>query len=475
MTHDENKAQNSPLYASEWNAAAKQLNVVRKAPSYIIYKTDGLVRALNCKTNEIQFENASASTVINNVFGVLTDGGVIFFRQGTYTITAQLTPTYDKLQLCGEGRENTVLKLGANVHLLSLENDIDDVTIRDLSFDGTKATYNTDYWCGVSGATVKRILIENCDFHDFEGKGCYGTQWSNFHIRNCRFYNNDQDGLYLEGIDANFTKQGQITDCIAYGNARKGFNNGRIKDITFKGCIAYSNTGDGWNLEGSTDGSYILENTKLIGCTAFSNGENGFRVQRQVYNVALIDCDAYTNTASGLYIRGDDSYIMRNIRVIGGSYYENNDHGINVSYGMKHVKITDLSVYNNDAGAGSKDGISFSETTNFEHILVCNIHAYDNQGAHTQDYGVDFGTGDESAKDICVCNVWGEGNTSGLFRGTITAKFNIQGIADRIVMNDGLLVDPKNHADATLSGTEIIIEIEVNGSPYYFKVSPTKA
>ena len=41
-------------------------------------------------------------------------------------------------------------------------------------------------------------------------------------------------------------------------------------------------------------------------------------------------------------------------------------------------------------------------------------------------------------------------------------------------LRDLVLKNPKNHADATLSDTPKIVEIDLGGVPYYFKVYPTK-
>lgn len=45
---------------------------------------------------------------------------------------------------------------------------------------------------------------------------------------------------------------------------------------------------------------------------------------------------------------------------------------------------------------------------------------------------------------------------------------------NRIDFLDHYIANPKNHADATLSGTPKVVEIDIGGTPYYFKVYPTK-
>lgn len=359
------------------------------------------------------YNNPVFSTLMNN--NILTGTGKFCLGKGTYTVTATLAPTSGSFELGGAGRENTILKLGVNAHLLQLDS-IDDITIRDLSFDGTKATYDSSVWSGITGGTVNNVLVENCDFYNFKGKGVYINGWANSHFKNCRFYSNDQDGLYLERVGATPCSKIQITDCISYSNGRKGFNNGGIKDVRFGGCVAYSNSEDGWNLEGSSDDSYQLENVKLLGCTAYSNTQNGFRVQMQSYNVSLIGCDSYSNSEGGLYVRGHDTYPLKNFKVLGGNFYENTQHGININYGIKNLKVVGASIYNTGA---PYDGIAFgANSTVFEHFLFDDIHAYDDQTVATQAHGLDFGTTDFSAQDIAVRNLQGEGNTTALFKGT---------------------------------------------------------
>jgi len=42
------------------------------------------------------------------------------------------------------------------------------------------------------------------------------------------------------------------------------------------------------------------------------------------------------------------------------------------------------------------------------------------------------------------------------------------------MLNNQLIQDPKNYADATLSGTPKIVEMKIGGVSYYVKVYPTK-
>ena len=346
--------------------------------------------------------------------------GSLMAESGTYDITATIVPTVGNFSLRGQGREATIFKLGANHHLLQLAS-IDNISIEDMSFDGTKATYDGDLWVGLLTGSVDNLYVDNCDFHDFAGKGAYIRETTNSVFKTSRFYSNTQDGLYLENNGlGNPSQHVSVTSCFAYDNDRVGFNNGEIKDITYIDCQAYSNTEDGWNLEGASDNSYQLENIKLTNCVAYDNTQNGYRIQMECYNIELTSCDAYGNINQGLYLRGHDTYPMRNIKIIGGSYYLNDLNGISMAYGMEYVKIDNVSVYNNDQGDTNNDGISLSNVTAMLNISFNNINAYDDQGAPTQNYGLDFSTVNYDGQNIRISNITGTGNTSSLFRGSGT-------------------------------------------------------
>jgi len=55
------------------------------------------------------------------------------------------------------------------------------------------------------------------------------------------------------------------------------------------------------------------------------------------------------------------------------------------------------------------------------------------------------------------------------------APFTISLPTANLDMSDNIIKDPKNHVASALSGTKKLVEIEIDGSPYYFEVSPTKA
>lgn len=426
-------AANAPITCTDWGNLADEdgflaLGRNRYHCVYVVYTDGNWYYAENGTTGALDYGGPSgnggaagnnAAAVIQAVLDAMgANGGLLFMKRGTYTITATIAPTSGDFEIIGEGRENTVLQLGFNGHLLQV-NSVDNITIRDLSMDGEKATYATDAWVGGLFQIVDNLLVENCDFYDFAGKGVFARKVSDSMFNDCRFYSNTQDGLYLESEVApgDPSERVVVNSCIAYSNTRKGFNNGHVKDIIYNDCFSYSNTEDGWNIEGSADDSYQLRNIALIGCKSFSNTIWGFRVQQICYNVIIDGCEAYSNGSGGLSLRGNDTYPMSNVTVSNSSFYLNETDGVNIQYGIHYLKITSVSVFNNDQGETNTDGIAFGFTDHIEHVIIDNVHAYDDQLVATQDRGIDFGAVDHIGKNFYVRCISGDGNTTELFRG----------------------------------------------------------
>jgi len=340
-------------------------------------------------------------------------GGTIMLGIGTYSIESAITPTNGNFQVVGQGRGNTVLKLGGNNHCYVL-NALSNITFRDLEFDGNKAAFAGDVWSGIGGTTQDNLRVDNCSFHDFAGKGIFLSTCTDGNFTNNWFYSNTQDGFYLE--TSSF--RNAVANCISYSNSRKGYNNGIVKDLQYTNCMAYSNE-DGWNIEGSYTGAYTLRNMILNNCTSYGNSQYGYHLQADCHNVSLNNCYAYDNTIDGLYIRGEDTHIMKDIKVYGGSFYENTQCGIRIAYGVHNLTINNVALYNNDQGETNNDGLTVANVTQFQDWIIENIHAYDDQGAATQDRGLDFSTTSLAGKNIWCRNIIGSGNTVGLVRADV--------------------------------------------------------
>ena len=76
---------------------------------YIIYQDGNLYFAFNTKTNQIDFVNIDAGTVIQQAINALPNGGKIFIKGGVYSISeAVISNVY--VEIIGEGIDVTILK-----------------------------------------------------------------------------------------------------------------------------------------------------------------------------------------------------------------------------------------------------------------------------------------------------------------------------------------------------------------------------
>jgi len=117
--------------------------------SYIIFHDDETPKnyyAKNGKTGEIEFQGTDASQIINWCRGNLADGGVIFLRNGNYSITTPLLFEGDneawrfsqEYRLIGESI-NGVTLVGANgVNVIELTNQV-RVTIANMRINSNNA------------------------------------------------------------------------------------------------------------------------------------------------------------------------------------------------------------------------------------------------------------------------------------------------------------------------------------------------
>ncbi len=317
---------------------------------------------------------------------------------------------------------NAEVDLGGNHHMFIITGD--KVTFLGGMLNGNKAIYNTDLWCGVATDGTRRedITIKDVAAHDFNGKGIY-LKGLGVYLENCRTYSNGQDGIYFEGsLPATPCEDVCVINCESWSNGRKGFNNGIIHNVEFIGCESHENTEDGWNIEGGTGVAldYYWTDVTLIRCKAYENIQNGYRAQMGGRRLCMEDCEGYSNQSNGAYIRGrDDAWNISELKIIGGSYHENELNGILLAYGIKYLKLIGPSVFNNDQSNGGYDGISVgNQSANQTHWLFDDVYTYDDQGAPTQDRGLDLGVYNYAGQQIVVTTLMGSGNTIALLRQT---------------------------------------------------------
>jgi len=404
---------------------ANAAEIPSKGVRYVINSSEGITIMMDQNNGRLVYKDILADKVIQRAINTLGNErasvGIIKLK-GTFIISK--TIKLDNNINLDLSEANLVL--GGNINMFNL-NGKKDITIIGGNFDGNKVKYNSEYWSGIVGQGT-RVTIDGTVFHDFHGKGIYGSWLSNSTIKNVRSYNNDQDGIMLDsGLRRNTNENVRFMNCYSWSNGRKGFNIGIAKQISFVSCVSYNNKEDGWNIEGGTPGvDYYWYDINLIDCKSYGNGDCGYRIQMGGRRITLINCDSFGN-GSGAFVRGrDDAWNIDGVTILGGNYYSNSRSGIRFSYGVQHVNVTGVSIFNNNQGEAGYNGIDFKNTSNLAHVVVSNVRAFDDQKIHKQMRGVDFGTSNLNGQNILVSNLTGNGNIIELFRGIITKAYIIQ-------------------------------------------------
>jgi parallel beta-helix repeat protein len=319
--------------------------------SYIIFNDNGVIKARNGKTGNIDFSGTDASTVIQNVLNALTPNRtwkekVVF--QGNFEISPLNLVSYLILDL-----SLAVLKLknGVNDHVIKADN-IHDFEIIGGTIDGNKNNQSQG----------NGIYIFNTA-HDFLIK--------NVEVRNCKEF----------GIEVkSYAYNGLIFGCSVHDNVKSGIVVGEASQ-------------------------YI----KVIGNVCYANGNSGILLDSVGYRNVIALNNVYENYGSGISIfsatsgyEGKGTIISNNI-CRGNSYYgievngyqaelvidgntcfENNMHGIRC-YESKNIIISNNVCFNNSTPGQPYDGINIVNGLN---LIIIGNRCCDDKSARTQRYGI---------------------------------------------------------------------------------------
>jgi len=138
--------------------------------TYVIYIEDGVCKAQNGFTGEVDFQNSDHAVAIQDAINMAGLGGSLVFRPGTYNISAELQPDYDQTWWLQGGAifqptgNNRILNLIGR-HRLSFHGVLD---IRDPSGVTAIEAIRAD---GIAFCYFERIFILNY----YRGMNLYGT------------------------------------------------------------------------------------------------------------------------------------------------------------------------------------------------------------------------------------------------------------------------------------------------------------
>jgi polygalacturonase len=194
---------------------------------------------------------------------VAAGGGVVYFPNGTYIISADGSNPWclllsNNITLRGETRESAILKMAAmqtgDRRLLSMTG-VHDVNICNLSIDGNKLSNPglSEQAHGIFASATVRLTVSGVTCYDNKGDGVYvhGNS-SDALIENCYIHDNARNGVSIAGggQERIIVRSCQIRNNIAQQIDTEMNVGAFVKDITVEDCHLVSLTDFALTLSG---------------------------------------------------------------------------------------------------------------------------------------------------------------------------------------------------------------------------------
>ncbi|GAI06160.1 unnamed protein product, partial [marine sediment metagenome] len=271
-------------------------------------------------------------------------GGVVYVKEGTYTITTAISITSDNVSIIGAGK-STKIQTTADISLIHADT--------------------------VLGIFIEKVWIHGSGAGNLNNKGIYFENVSNSSVTDCWFDNIGTYGIHCEGGNTNYFSGNDMTTCLVVGIYAKTSDYNLIDSNRIYSCkigvnldhsdydivqnnVIYSNVWDGIL-------SYYADYNIYTGNQVYANEDRGIAITSSRHCVVsgnLIKDNDVNNTAThdGIYI-SMSSYN----NITGNRCYNNDRYEINVwedssnrnvvvgnnCYGTDHVGMI------NDNGTGT--------------------------------------------------------------------------------------------------------------------------
>jgi len=164
-------------------------------------------------------------------------GGVVYVKEGTYTITTKISVTGDNVSLFGAGRAAKI-STTSDINILEVSGDFFSTADLYLFGAGSGKTNNTGLFLSQSkDSFVRNLWVENCGnqgIHLFNGshRGI---------VTNCHVLNNFDNGILLTSISAGDNTDIIIANNISSGNTDTGIDISSADRVVCVGNISLSN------------------------------------------------------------------------------------------------------------------------------------------------------------------------------------------------------------------------------------------
>jgi len=436
---------------SQWNAV---IDALHKTASYIIYKEDVTIYALNGSSGKIDYSGTDASTVIQSAIDALTNGRTWKEKvvlKGDFEIGAKIRiPSYTILEILGK------VKLANNVNAIMFDNDDysggnSDIEIIGGELDGNKANQTTGH--GIYFNNVSRVIIRGIYVHNCKDDGIKLESCSEAFISEALIESNDGNGLVLKT-----TTDSQITDIVSNSNGSGTVGEGLyIHTNSLRNRVENSEFNSN-NKTGITI-SITSTNNQMVNCIVKGNGDSGILTKSQ--KLSLIGIIGIDNTYDGITLDADSDYST----IVGGVFYDNKRNGITV-YRSSYCTVAGNVVFNNAVNYVS-GGIRLHDGGSDPclYCIISNNICFDTRtgASRTQDYGI---LSEDSSDYLLV-----EDN---VLYNNIVAQVSLVGTNDMVKHNIGYVTENSGTDTFSGDGTTTVFNIPhgLASTPNAYGVSP---
>jgi len=326
--------------------------------SYVVSEDGTTTYMRNGTSGEIPWESTDSSAILQACIGNLTSGGIIFIKQGDYTLTATLTVTTSGIIFRGEGDSydattGTTLRLANNVNgdIIDFSGTIMGCGVYQIHFEGTRSQQTAGHAIHLTNTDFTRII--DCGFNQVKDAAIFiDTGCQVIWVERCQMMN----------IEVNWGAYGAITifgsDCVVSRNTVTSFKHGIYDGSGFNEIIdnqVYLCTNMGIYLYGATGDD-------VSGNRCNTNEQSGIAVYASTNNTindnrCLDNDQAVSGTDGGIRLWGPSTYNT----LTGNSCWDRQGtptqtYGIILSAGADNNEVLANNVQNNKLGGMSVSG-----------------------------------------------------------------------------------------------------------------------
>jgi len=374
-------------WTKDWNQGFVETRTFLKSPQvqlfnvdiptieeadYVISKEDSVYYARLGDGGSIGYSGSDATVVINSAIENRSNGGVIFFKSGTYTLTSNIECDFDNnISFIGENVKTTVLEATSSnaIEMYQVENMlVTGFRFKGHYYNGVKVR---DYYTNSINVTIYGNIFDNCsnsvysmytdnlfivsnDIHNDYAAPIQFDSCENVYILNNWIENSGNDG-----VGAYFTSYVYIEGNIVRNSMNTGLWIDNLPNTIIAGNLVDNATDIGIDITGA--GSVKIENNVVENCRgdgiAIQNGDNCTILGNYVINNGEVSVYSYYgiwigdsigtivegntvrkgigNQKSGIWITNlaENTSVLNNDIENSGTVSEIKDEGTNTTFG----------------------------------------------------------------------------------------------------------------------------------------------